>query len=86
MTIDIANNHAPQLAPQLALKTVSTVLATTRLCLTRTTLAFRTTVPEIPVSPLCAEVLAVLHLHAAVLVALHVEVLVALAAVATPAP
>jgi hypothetical protein len=82
MAIAIANNHAPQ----IALKTVSTVLATTRLHLTRTTLAFRTTVPAIRVSPLCVEVPAVLHLHAEVSVALHVEVLVALAAVATPAP
>ena len=84
--VAIANNHAPQLAPQLAPKTVSTVLATTRLRLTRTTIALRTTVPVIRVSPLHAEVQAVLHLPAAVSVALHVGALVALAAVATPAP
>jgi hypothetical protein len=61
--------HAPQ---WLALKMVPTALATPRL--TRTTLALRTTVPAIRVSPLHAEAPAALPLHVEVLVALHPEV------------
>jgi hypothetical protein len=57
--------HAPQ---WITLKMVSTDLATTRL--TRTTLAFRTTVLAIRVSPLHAEVPAALPLHAEVSAAL----------------
>jgi hypothetical protein len=67
--------HAPQ---WITLKMVSTDLATTRL--TRTTLAFRTTVLAIRVSPLHAEVPAALPLHAEVSAAL------AAADIATHAP